>query len=144
MTPDTDERPWAILVDIDGTVALLADRRPHDWERVGEDLPNSGVITVVRAMHRAGTAIIFCTARDESCRDRTERWLAEFVGVSYHALYLRPAGDSRPDTEVKREIFERDIRDYWRIAAVFEDRDQVVRMWREQGLTVFQVADGDF
>lgn len=27
---------------------------------------------------------------------------------------------------------------------VFDDRRQVVRMWRELGLTVFQVAEGDF
>jgi len=30
------------------------------------------------------------------------------------------------------------------IFAVFDDRQQVVDMWRDNGLTVFQVADGDF
>ncbi|WP_203780134.1 phosphatase domain-containing protein [Paractinoplanes rishiriensis] len=32
----------------------------------------------------------------------------------------------------------------WRIVGVFDDRQQVVRMWRALGLTVFQVAEGDF
>ena len=27
---------------------------------------------------------------------------------------------------------------------VFDDRNQVVDMWRKNGLTCFQVADGDF
>ena len=30
------------------------------------------------------------------------------------------------------------------IFAVFDDRNQVVDMWRQNGLTCFQVADGDF
>jgi hypothetical protein len=30
------------------------------------------------------------------------------------------------------------------VIAVFDDRNQVVRMWRDLGLTVFQVADGNF
>ena len=35
------------IVDIDGTVAIMGDRSPFDWARVGEDLPKSPVITVV-------------------------------------------------------------------------------------------------
>ena len=30
------------------------------------------------------------------------------------------------------------------VFAVFDDRIQVVDMWRQNGLTCFQVADGDF
>ena len=30
------------------------------------------------------------------------------------------------------------------VFAVFDDRQQVVDMWRANGLTCFQVADGDF
>ena len=30
------------------------------------------------------------------------------------------------------------------VFAVFDDRNQVVDMWRDNGLTCFQVADGDF
>jgi predicted kinase len=135
--------PPALLVDIDGTVALLGTRSPYDWSRVGEDLPNQPVIDAVRAMHAAGNAILFCTGRDESSRRRTEDWLELFVGVPYQGLFMRPDGDSRRDSVVKQEIFEREIRDRWRVAGVFEDRQHVVRMWRSLGLTVFQVAEGD-
>jgi predicted kinase len=135
--------PPALLVDIDGTVALLGARSPYDWSRVGEDLPNQPVIDAVRAMHAAGNAILFCTGRDESSRGRTEDWLELFVGVPYEGLFMRPDGDSRRDSVVKQEIFEREVRDRWRIAGVFEDRQHVVRMWRSLGLTVFQVAEGD-
>ena len=30
------------------------------------------------------------------------------------------------------------------VFAVFDDRNQVVDMWRSNGLTTFQVADGNF
>ncbi|WP_030436291.1 AAA family ATPase [Actinoplanes subtropicus] len=136
--------PAAVLVDIDGTVALMDDRSPYDWDKVGSDLPNAAVITAVRAMHAAGNAIIFCSGRDEVCRPETEAWLDLYVGVPYEALFMRPEGDGRKDAVVKREIFDRDIRDDWRIVGVFDDRQQVVRMWRALGLTVFQVAEGDF
>jgi hypothetical protein len=57
---------------------------------------------------------------------------------------MRPAGDSRRDAIVKQEIFDTEVRDRWRVVGVFDDRRQVVRMWRALGLTVFQVAEGDF
>jgi len=138
------ELPAAVLVDIDGTVALMGDRSPYAWDRVGSDLPNPAVITAVRAMHAAGNAIVFCSGRDAVCRPETEAWLDLYVGVRYEALFMRPEGDGRKDAVVKREIFDREIRDSWRIVGVFDDRQQVVRMWRALGLTVFQVAEGDF
>lgn len=138
------ELPPAVLVDIDGTVALLDGRSPYDMSRVGDDEPNHAVIAAVRAMHAAGHAVVFCTGRDESARADTEAWLALHVGVEYEALFMRQLGDSRRDAVVKGEIFEAEIRDRWRIVGVFDDRQQVVKMWRELGLTVFQVAEGDF
>jgi predicted kinase len=141
--PD-DTLPPAVLVDIDGTVAVMGDRGPYDWHRVGEDAPNQAVIAAVRAMHAAGNAIVFCTGRDESSRDETDAWLDLFVGVPYEGLFMRPWGDSRRDSIVKQEIFESQIRDRWRIVGVFDDRQHVVRMWRSLGLTVFQVAEGDY
>jgi len=64
--------------------------------------------------------------------------------VPYAALHMRVTGDQRRHAVVKAEIFEREIRDRYRIVGVFDDRDQVVRMWRRLGLTVFQVAEGNF
>ncbi|ROT31827.1 AAA family ATPase [Micromonospora sp. HM5-17] len=143
-TPPAGNAPEIVLVDIDGTVALMAGRSPYDMSRVGEDRPNTAVIAAVRAMHAAGYGVVFCSGRDASCRAVTERWLDEHVGVPYLALHMRAVGDTRKDAVVKREIFDREIRDRYRVVGVFDDRMQVVRMWRDLGLTVFQVADGDF
>lgn len=136
--------PDAVLVDIDGTVALMAGRGPHDMSRVGEDRPNHSVIAAVRAMHAAGHHIVYCSGRSDDARAVTEKWLRRFVDVPYEGLYMRAAGDTRRDSVVKEEIFEQEIRHRYRVVGVFDDRMQVVRMWRALGLTVFQVAEGDF
>jgi hypothetical protein len=144
MYRQTPGLPEAILVDIDGTVALIGDRSPYDMTRVGSDRPHTAVITAVRAMYDAGHHIVFCSGRTDDARDDTESWLAKHVGVPYEGLFMRAVGDGRSDALVKAEIFEREIRHRWRITAVFDDRNQVVRTWRALGLTVFQVADGNF
>ncbi|MEU7846511.1 AAA family ATPase [Micromonospora parva] len=142
--PSSAEPPEIVLVDIDGTVALAVSRSPYDMTRVGEDQPNLAVIAAVRAMHGAGYGVVFCSGRDASARAATEAWLARHVRVPYLGLHLRAVGDSRKDSVVKREIYDREIRDRYRVAGVFDDRVKVVRMWRDLGLTVFQVAEGDF
>jgi hypothetical protein len=136
--------PDAFLVDIDGTVALMAGRSPYDESRVGEDRPNEPVIRVVRALHAAGYRIVFCSGRTDACSGDTAAWLDEHVGVPYEALHMRSAGDQRKDSIVKAEIFEEHIRHAYRVVGVLDDRMQVVRMWRALGLTVLQVAEGDF
>ncbi|HEX6873524.1 MAG TPA: hypothetical protein VF163_20695 [Micromonosporaceae bacterium] len=137
-------QPDAILVDIDGTVALRGNRSPYDESKVSGDRPNAPVIAAVRAMHAAGHLVVFCSGRTERCRDDTQKWLADHVAVPYEALLMRTVGDARKDAIVKRELFERHIRNHYRVVAVFDDRNQVVAMWRRLGLVVFQVADGDF
>lgn len=142
--PPSADAPEVVLVDIDGTVALMSGRSPYDMSRVGEDQPNHAVIAAVRAMHSAGYGVVFCTGRDASCREQTTAWLDQHVGVPYLALHMRAIGDARKDSVVKREIFDREIRDRYRVVGVFDDRMQVVQMWRQLGVTVFQVAEGDF
>jgi predicted kinase len=136
--------PKAVMVDIDGTTALQVGRSPYDESRVHEDRPNTAVITAVRAMHAAGHAVVFCSGRTEACREATEKWLAEHVAIPYEALYMRAAGDMRKDSVVKAELFDRHIRHMYDVVAVFDDRQQVVDAWRALGLTVFQVAPGNF
>lgn len=136
--------PTAVLVDIDGTVAMLGERSPYDMTRVGEDTPHRAVVETVRAMHAAGHRIVYCSGRSDDAREATESWLAMNVGVDYDWLHLRRKGDTRPDSVVKAEIFEQHLRHAYDIVCVLDDRRAVVAMWRALGLTVFQVDEGNF
>jgi len=57
---------------------------------------------------------------------------------------MRPAGDIRKDVLIKQEIYEREIKDKYNVLFVLDDRQSVVDGWRSLGLTVFQVAEGQF
>ncbi|MEO5877421.1 MAG: hypothetical protein ABIS86_16915, partial [Streptosporangiaceae bacterium] len=134
----------AVLVDIDGTTAIITGRSPFDGTRVHLDVPNQPVIDVVRALHAAGNRIVFLSGRTEDCRAETETWLTEHVAVPYDGPFMRPAGDQRKDSIVKVELFDAHVREVYDVACVLDDRDQVVDAWRALGLTVLQVADGAF
>lgn len=143
-------RQRVVLCDIDGTVALMGKgepgrRGPFEWGRVGEDDPCGPVIELVSIFRDAGFLIIFVSGRDESCRWVSESWLRHHgLLAGDEPLYMRPAGNNRPDHEIKRKIYRREIEPNYEVAYVLDDRDRVVKMWRSLGLTVLQVADGDF
>ncbi|RCG27213.1 5'-hydroxyl kinase [Sphaerisporangium album] len=136
--------PRAALVDVDGTTALMNGRSPYDETLVHEDLPNTPVINVVRALHAAGHQIVVMSGRTEACRQGTARWLERHLGMPIAGLHMRKIGDHRPDYLVKAELFDAHVRDHYDVACVLDDRRQVVSAWRAMGLTVLQVADGDF
>lgn len=137
------DAPAAIVVDIDGTLALHNGRSPYDLTRVSHDLPNRGVVEAVRAAHAHGNAIVYLSGREDSCRADTQAWLDKHVGVT-GPLFMRPADDKRKDSIVKRELFDTHVRDNYDVLRVYDDRKQVVTMWRALGLTVCQVDEGDF
>jgi predicted kinase len=136
--------PPAVMVDIDGTVALCGDRDPYDTSRYDEDAPNAPVIAAVYGLWARGVRVIFCSGRSEEFRAVTETWLRDNTAIDYTALYMRPAGDLRRDDIIKLELFDKHIRHQWNVQCVFDDRDRVVQAWRGIGLTVFQVAEGNF
>lgn len=137
------ERP-AILCDIDGTLAIMNNRGPYEWDRVDTDLPNVPVLKLVTALQNA-LPIIFFSGRDESCREKTEQWLLRHGIVLNGGLFMRPAGDMRKDSIVKRELYDNHIRGKFYIEFVLDDRNQVVDMWRKElNLPCFQVAEGNF
>lgn len=132
--------PSIMIVDIDGTVMQMNGRRPFEWSRVAEDLPRHSVI---RAILGYGYKWIYFSGRDECCRAETEESLLKHLGVK-GPLYMRAAGDMRKDTEVKLEMFDAHIRGKFNVEAIFDDRPQVIRLWRELGFgdRLFDVGDG--
>ena len=149
-----------VVVDIDGTLADISHRvhlirnKPKQWnkffEECDKDTPNDWCVKLVRSMHDAGYLIHFVTGRKKALEAKTQAWLSyqfrELMGVRssvpYKLTLVRGNGDFTPDFELKRKwlfVYGKD-----RILFVVEDRDQVVKMYREEGLTVLQCADGNY
>jgi predicted kinase len=131
--------PPAIMVDLDGTLALIDHRNPYDAAQCEDDAVNE----VVRSIASHHEHVLLVSGRDAEFRPHTERWLARHA-IPYTELHMRAAGDRRKDSIVKRELFDAHVRGRWDIAFVLDDRNQVVDMWRALGLTCLQVAPGDF
>jgi len=139
-----------VVFDIDGTLTIIGDRLQelilNDWDsfyaRCYEDVLNEPVANILLSLADADFNVIYVTGRRESCRADTLAWLKD-NGLPHDSskLYMRKNGDYRHDTEVKVELVEPFIE---HITMVFEDRDSMVKKWRELGLTCLQVADGDF
>ena len=141
-----------VLCDLDGTLSDTTHRerfvksRPRDYDSffaaAGDDDPIYAVIEVVRALKGAGHEIHIITGRRDDTRAVTEKWLERY-GVPYDRLVMREFDDRTPDDDLKRAWFERDYEPS-DILCVLEDRNRVVKMWRELGLTCLHVADADF
>lgn len=54
------------------------------------------------------------------------------------------SGDTRVDSIVKEELFDKYVRGKWYIKYVLDDRQQVVDRWYAMGLRVLQVAQNNF
>lgn len=140
-----------IIIDVDGTMALMNGRSPYDYDKVSTDVKNEPIVRMIRMIDQArynNSQLRFniVSGRDSVCHDETEKWVAQkvFNGSHDFNLFMRAPGDKRDDTIIKREIYERYIRPFFNVLFVLDDRDKVVRMWRDLGLTCLQVADGDF
>jgi predicted kinase len=143
--PDLDD---VIMCDIDGTLAHIDDRlpsprSPYDWDRVGEDCVDGAVKWLVNQVFPRAHYMFLVSGRKELCREASEEWLSK-NRINYNKLFMRHSGDDRDDTIVKKEIYEKYIKDKYNVLFVLDDRNKVVDMWRQQGLKCLQVAEGDF
>ena len=152
------KQPYIVIADLDGTIALIehrrhwldADRHPEltsdeRWRTFFKycvfDKPNAPVIQTLNTLAEAGYEIHIFSARSDEVRAETEHWLWDH-NVRRKSLRMRLAGDFTPDEDLKRQWIEEYKLE--EILCVFDDRQKVVDMWRELGLTCFQVAPGDF
>ena len=145
-----------VIFDLDGTLALIDDRRDlatkdngkFDWDvffnpdNISLDLPNQPVIDMANLLHKQGFRIFILSGRSDVRHQATVNWLND-NGIWWDHLVMRPQNHLYlPDNDLKQMWLDSIGKD--NVAMVFDDRQQVVDMWRQNGLTCFQVADGDF
>lgn len=139
------EKTMAFITDVDGTLELMNGRNPFDSMAAVSDLPNSPVFITLIGLQVAypDATFIVMSGREDKAWDITRQSL-ESYGLRIDRMFMRKSGDSRKDSIVKAEIYDKFVEPFYNVVAVFDDRNQVVNVWREKGLTCFQVAPGDF
>lgn len=161
--------PWVIF-DLDGTLADITHRlhyikapefdaktmTPFDVDRIVDFKPNwdsfnmaclgdslkNDIYNLLLTVQHIGKRVAIFSGRSELAKERTVEWLKR-CGIKYDLLCMRQPKDYRSDTEIKKEMFEKHFnkKDIWFIV---DDRDKVVNMWRELGLTCLQCQKGDY
>lgn len=134
--------PNAYIVDTDGTVAEGEGvRSPHDTSRYHLDKVRTHVAYVADSIAEYGVEVVGLSGRDEKFRAVTEKWWND-NRIAYSAFFMRPRGDVRMDAIVKYELFKEHIEPNYNVLGAFDDRPQVIRMWRTIGVPVFDVGNG--
>lgn len=137
-----------VVFDLDGTIADIAHRVHHvrggnkNWDAFFagcvDDLPNWPVVNSLKAHLAARHRVEIWSARSDIVRRETEEWLAAEARINPALLtHMRAAGDNTADVALKR---------YWlsqsadRPDLIYDDRQRVVDMWREEDIPCFQVV----
>lgn len=146
-----------VIFDLDGTLSLIDKRRAlatlpsgklnwktfFDPANIQLDQPNLPVIEAFKAMRAAGHQVGIFSGRDSISRKETETWLLQH-GIKWDFLRMRPQGDFTPDDKLKGSWLDDFIAEGRSILCTFDDRDKVVKMWRDRGIVCLQVAPGNF
>jgi hypothetical protein len=148
-----DVQQNTIIFDLDGTLANVDKRRDlamksgkMDWdvwfdpENIHLDEPNEPVVKTAQLFAEAGFTIAIFSGRLNTTEKSTRSWLARHR-IPFHFLNMRPVNKKfvSDDALKKSWLLNKDS-----VFMVVDDRQKVVDMWRDLGLTVFQVAPGDF
>ena len=144
-----------VIFDLDGTLALIDKRRDlatkngkMNWnvffnpDNIDLDTPNQAVINMANILYSQDYIIYILSGRSDKTHQATIAWLDKHK-VNYDLLIMRPQNQLyKKDSDLKQSWLDTIGKD--RVSMVFDDRQQVVDMWRQNGLPTFQVADGDF
>ena len=147
-----------VIFDLDGTLANIDKRKELatksngklDWDvffdssNIKLDVPNESVVKLAQMFAENGFNIVIFSGRTDKTKYSTRSWLTH-NRVPFQKLVMR---DSKINHYIPDEILKKDMLDKYAdiddVFLVVDDRNKVVDMWRSLGLTVFQVAEGDF
>lgn len=133
------DKPKAVIFDIDWTLAKMTTRSPYDYsEAIMTDRLNESVCNTYCLYQEMWYAILIFTGRKAEWNERTQERLEKHE-IIYDEFRSRKDWDDRPDAVIKREFFE-ELEDQYCIECVFDDRDRVVDMWRSMWLQCYQVG----
>lgn len=156
-----------LICDLDGTLALDDHRRPliqsHGWkayfDACVDDVLNPATAKFV-GMWRCNSAsnmVVILTGRCESQRAVTEKWLYD-NGIMWDRLLMRPQDSYDPlavcedttdgkwtkDEDVKLAMIRELGLSPANVICCLDDRDRMVKFWRELGFDCWQVRPGAF
>ena len=140
-----------VVFDLDGTIANH-DHRHHlvtgenkNWDlffsRCVADTPNNHVIGALNSHLNSGHRVEIWSGRSAVVETETRAWLNHHGIEPLLLTHMRPVNDHTEDDLLKLS---------WLLACgeqpdiVYDDRDILVNMFRENNIPCFQVAPGSY
>lgn len=150
-----------VIFDIDGTLADIthrvhlaqAKKFNEFFDAMVDDVPNGPIVALLNGILNTGSLdtysqVIYCTGRPEKYRSVTQSFINDIQGYSRDCpLLMRPNKQrSVPDYEIKQGMLDGILNHVSKenILYAVDDRQQVVDMWRSNGITCLQCAVGNF
>ena len=111
------------------------------FDACDRDEPVPAMINLFNSLTSMSHRVEIWTGRSDRVLEKTKAWLEKHtLFPNRYVLRMREEGDFRHDTEIKADW----IREYGKPDLVFDDRNSVVKWWREQGVVCCQVKENDF
>ena len=129
--------PSAVIIDVDGTLAIRGERGIYEFEKCEVDTVCREVKQILEMIkNQMEVKILIMTGREAIHRGTTERWLLTNT-IPYDTLYMRSAWDGNKGHIIKKQLYDTFIKDKFNILFVMEDEKYSIQMWKEEGLYVF-------
>lgn len=150
-----EPKSW-IIVDLDGTVCNIDHRKDFavnkEWDefhsRGVHDMPHPHVVDLIRREMNSGMNLLAVTGRPETWRTKTLAWMKEHDALLFEDLLMRPNKSFDPAGIVKVQLIDEFFGGHDQaleaVAYCLDDQDKIVKVLRDAGFKVHQVAEGDY
>ncbi|MGV3278748.1 hypothetical protein ACFX5K_03775 [Rickettsiales bacterium LUAb2] len=144
-----------ILVDIDGTICDSSHRKHEEYNKIKKDKVINNICNMVSKLqdltyYQDGCSnfdyekthkICFITGRKEDSVKETNDWIINHYIAEDYDLYMRKNTDTRPCSQVKKDIYNKFLKNK-DILCVFENDPDCIKMYRKLGLFVIDCNNG--
>jgi hypothetical protein len=140
-----------IIVDIDGTIQKIGDRKEHLKEsppnydlfhdKFEEDEPIEHMCRLISILTLTRN-IVFVTQRPKRLFKQTGHWIRRYTGLTSFHLHMRVDNDLREPEIVKPELITKHV-NVDDILFAIDDSDKVIKAYCKLGIECIKVIDSD-
>ena len=127
--------PYAVVVDLDSTVAYRNGRVIYDYNASGNDIFDPRMKIILENLLKGGIKILFITGREERSKNVVDEWLHKHLtGLdTNYKLIMRKDLDHRKSNIVKEELLKT-VEDKFNILIAFDDDPDCAMMYKNHNI----------